>query len=181
MDLSGTNVSSNSSETNEYSGEWARDNKMSWSGMERAFQHQVGLGDSEAELPDIVEGGFQQQAGLGDSEAELPDTVERASMEIDCSKSDIQKQGIVVMDLTTEVEEKTSAPTQIPLPEEEVIAETEALKSTTWTVLKRAMTINRQQQPQHRQEEENREETKMEMRWRVCREHCKQQEETNAS
>ena len=121
--LSGTNASSNSSETNEYSGEWARANKMSWSTMERAFQQHVGLGDKEAELPDSVEGGLQQRAGfddkeaelpdsvegglqqragLDDKEAELPDTVERASMEIECSKPDNQKQGIVVMDLTTE-------------------------------------------------------------------------------
>ena len=100
--LSGTNASSNSSETNEYSGEWARANNMSWSTMERAFQQHVGLGDREAELPDSVEGGLQQRAGLDDKEAELPDTVERASMEIECSKPDNQKQGIVVMDLTTE-------------------------------------------------------------------------------
>ena len=118
--LSGTNASSNSSETNEYSREWENDK---WSAMERAFQQQVGLGDKEAdlpdsvegglqqragfddkeaELPDSVEGGLQQRAGLDDKEAELPDTVERASMEIECSKPDNQKQGIVVMDLTTE-------------------------------------------------------------------------------
>ena len=97
--LSGTNASSNSSETNEYSREWENDK---WSAMERAFQQQVGLGDKEAELLDSVEGGLQQRAGLDDKEAELPDTVERASMEIECSKPDNQKQGIVVMDLTTE-------------------------------------------------------------------------------
>ena len=118
--LSGTNASSNSSETNEYSREWENDK---WSAMERAFQQQVGLGDKEAELldsvegglqqragfddkeaelPDSVEGGLQQRAGLDDKEAELPDTAVRASMEIECSKPDNQKQGIVVMDLTTE-------------------------------------------------------------------------------
>ena len=97
--LSGTNASSNSSETNEYSREWENDK---WSAMERAFQQHLGLGDREAELPDSVEGGLQQRASLDDKEAELPDTVERASMEIECSKPDNQKQGIVVMDLTTE-------------------------------------------------------------------------------
>ena len=74
--------------------------------MERAFQRNLGLGDREAELPDSVEGRVQQQASLVDKEAELPDTPVRASMEIECSKSDNQKQGIVVMDLTTEVEEE---------------------------------------------------------------------------
>ena len=102
MDFAGANASSYSSETNEYSGEWARTNNMSWSNMERAFQRNLGLGDREAELPDSVEGRVQQQASLDDKEAELPDTSVRASMEIECSKPDNQKQGIVVMDLTTE-------------------------------------------------------------------------------
>ena len=74
--------------------------------MEKAFQRNLGLGDREAELPDSVEGRVQQQASLVDKEAELPDTPVRASMEIECSKPDNQKQGIVVMDLTTEVEEE---------------------------------------------------------------------------
>ena len=138
--LSGTNASSNSSETNEYSREWENDK---WSAMERAFQQQVGLGDKEAELPDSVEGGLQQRAGLDDKEAELPDTVERASMEIECSSSSLmslQEKGKVVMDLTT----GASAPT--PIPEE-----------------KTSNSQQQQQQPQHKQQQKNKRETEEEM------------------
>ena len=159
--LSGTNASSNSSETNEYSREWENDK---WSAMERAFQQQVGLGDKEAELldsvegglqqragfddkeaelPDSVEGGLQQRAGLDDKEAELPDTVERASMEIECSSSSLmslQEKGKVVMDLTT----GASAPT--PISEE-----------------KTSNSQQQQQQPQHKQQQKNKRETEDEM------------------